>query len=274
MLETAYAKLNLVLHVGRPRDDGLHPLRSLLASIDLADSVEVRPAKGPEDQVICPGVEGTNLAASALAAFRERAGAELPPLSISIAKRIPLAAGLGGGSADAAAVLRAANRLAGEPLDADHLRELGARLGSDVPAQVEARHAIVAGVGERVEPVELPPLTAVLIPDRQGLSSADVYAELDRIDGCRDELDADALRRLAAAPAEELVAGLENDLQRAALSLRPELAARLETLRGAGALGALLSGSGPTAFGLFAEPEVAHQAASGIAGSLVARLRS
>src|SRR5262245_6026576 len=112
--ERARAKLNLVLHVGHPRADGLHPLCSLFASIDLADDVVVAPTGLGADSVECPGVEGPNLAMAALSAFRNSAGAALPPLAVRISKRIPVAAGLGGGSADAAAVLRAANALAGQ----------------------------------------------------------------------------------------------------------------------------------------------------------------
>ena len=133
--ETAYAKLNLVLQVGRPRADGLHPVCSLFASIDLADELWVE-AGGTEDRVECPGVAGPNLAAAAIAAYRARVP-ELPALHVRIDKRIPVAAGLAGGSADAAAVLRAADRIAGAPLGAAQLRELAAGLGSDVPSQVE-----------------------------------------------------------------------------------------------------------------------------------------
>jgi 4-diphosphocytidyl-2-C-methyl-D-erythritol kinase len=271
--ELAYAKLNLVLHVGRPREDGMHPICSLMASIELADELIARPRESGSDSVICPDVPGHNLAARALAEFRSRAGGELPPLELTIDKRIPVAAGLGGGSADAAAALRLANELAGGPLTAQELLRLAADLGSDVPSQLDPRHALVQGVGEQVEPVALPPLTAVLVPDAEGLSTATVYAELDRIGGARHKLDPEPLRGLAAAPAAELAAGLENDLQAAALSLRPELAATLERLRSEGALGTAVSGSGPTWFGLFDDPAAADSAAASIRGALVSRLR-
>ena len=271
--ELAYAKLNLVLHVGSPREDGMHPICSLMASIELADELTATPRDSGPDTVICPDVPGHNLAARALADFRSRAGGQLPPLELTIDKRIPLAAGLGGGSADAAAALRLANELAGGPLTGEELLGLAADLGSDVPSQLDPRHALVQGVGGQVEPLELPPLTAVLVPDAEGLSTATVYAELDRIDGARDKLDAEPLRDLAAAPAAELAAGLENDLQAAALSLRPELAATLGRLRSEGALGAAVSGSGPTCFGLFDDPAAAESAAASIEGALVSRLR-
>ena len=271
--ELAYAKLNLVLHVGHPRDDGLHPLCSLVASVGLADEVVAEPLAAGGDTVDCPGVDGDNLVARALAEFRSRAGKELPPLALRIDKRIPIAAGLGGGSADAAAALRIANELAGSPLQHEELLRLSADLGSDVPAQLDPGHALVQGVGERVEPIELPPLAAVLLPDSEGLSTAAVYAELDRLNGTRDHLDPDRLRGLAAASSAELAAALENDMQRAALSLRPDLHARLDALTGAGALGAAVSGSGPTCFGLFADRPAADMAAEQLPGALVTELR-
>jgi 4-diphosphocytidyl-2-C-methyl-D-erythritol kinase len=262
--ERAYAKLNLVLHVGRPRPDGLHPLCSIFASIDLADEIEVRPAGA--DQVECPAVDGPNLAAAALAAYRERIPS-VPPLEVRIEKRIPVAAGLGGGSADAAAVLRAANRIVGDPLDPAALREIAATLGSDVPSQVEPRHALVQGTGELVEPMELPPVAAALVPQPEGLATAQVYAQLDRMEGWRDVLDPESTRAALKDWS------LENDLQPAALALRPELAGQLEDLRSAGALAALVSGSGPTCFGLFAGHAAAASAAAAIPGAFVARLR-
>ena len=271
--ELAYAKLNLVLHVGRRRDDGLHPVCSVMASIDLADEVTAAPSESGADTVECRGVPGDNLAARALAQFRSRAGAELPPLAVIINKRIPVAAGLGGGSADAAAMLRIANVLAGRPLGREELLRLAADLGSDVPSQLDPRHALVEGTGERIEAMTLPSLTAVLIPDAEGLSTAAVYAELDRLDGGRPELDPGPLRRLAGAAPSELVAALENDLQPAALSLRPDLESRLGALRAAGALGAAVSGSGPTCFGLFPDRPVAERAAEQLPGALVAELR-
>jgi 4-diphosphocytidyl-2-C-methyl-D-erythritol kinase len=271
--ELAYAKLNLVLHVGPLRDDGLHPLCSLVASIDLADEVIAEPADSGTDSVDCAGVSGDNLAAHALAEFRARAGKKLPPLAVTIDKRIPVAAGLGGGSADAAAVLRIANELAGSPLGREELLRLAADLGSDVPAQLVPGHALVEGTGERVEPMTLPPLSAVLIPDSDGLSTAAVYAELDRLAGVRDSLDPAPLVAAADGGGKALAAALENDLQQAALSLRPDLQERLDALTGAGALGVAVSGSGPTCFGLFTDRAAADQAAAQLPGALVSELR-
>jgi 4-diphosphocytidyl-2-C-methyl-D-erythritol kinase len=193
---------------------------------------------------------------------------------VRIDKRIPVAAGLGGGSADAAAALRIANALTEEPLGREELLRLAAGLGSDVPSQLEPRHALVQGTGERLEPVGLPPFAAVLIPDDQGLSTAAVYAELDRREGWRERLDPEPLRELAASSsAAALAAALDNDLEAAALALRPDLEERLDALVGAGALGAAVSGSGPTCFGVFGDRPAAEAAAASLQGALVAEPR-
>jgi 4-diphosphocytidyl-2-C-methyl-D-erythritol kinase len=272
--ERAYAKLNLILQVGPPRDaDALHPLCSLFASIDLADEIEGSGTAAGYDSVECPGVPGRNLALDAIEAFRDRVGVQGGFVAVRIDKRIPVAAGLGGGSADAAAVLRMLNRMNGSPLDSAELRALAARLGADVPSQVESGHALVQGVGEQVEQVELPPLTAVLVPSDAGLSTSDVYAELDRLGGWREQLDPAPLRLAAGAGPARLAAAVENDLGPAALSLRPELQDTLAGLRDAGALGAGVSGSGPTCFGLFETRASAEAAAASFPAAIVSGFR-
>ena len=271
VVERAHAKANLVLRVGPPRADGLHPICSLFAALELADEVRVAPAD--RDEVLCSGVEGDNLAAAAVTAFRAAApAAGLPPLRIEIDKRIPVAAGLGGGSADAAAVLRAANAIAGAPLSPDDLRRVGAGLGSDVPSQVEPGHALVTGVGQAVERVDLAAMTLVLVPQPEGLSTAAVYRELDRLGRHAADLDPAPLRELARRPVAELAAGLANELQPAALALRPELTAPIEALLAAGALAAQVTGSGPTTFGVFAERAAAERAAAALPGSIATGL--
>ena len=267
--ELAPAKVNLVLQVGARRADGLHDICSLFASLELADELRVEEAE--RDEVVCHGVPGENLVSTALAAFRREAA--LPPLRVTIDKRIPVAAGMGGGSADAAAALRAANAIAGAPLTSAALRALGARVGADVPSQVEPRHALVTGAGEGVEPLELPDMTLVLVPDPEGLSTAAVYAEADRIHSTRPELDPRAVRALAGAPLAVLARGLENDLEAAALSLRPGLARTLAALGEAGALAARITGSGPTAFGVFESAAEGGAAARLLSGALVTPLR-
>jgi 4-diphosphocytidyl-2-C-methyl-D-erythritol kinase len=272
--ERAPAKVNLILQVGRPREDGLHDICSIFASLGLADELTFEASADGGDLVVCPGVDGPNLVDAALRLFRERVDADLPRLKVTIEKKIPVAAGLGGGSADAAAALRAANELAGRPLDATGLRALGCELGADVPSQIEPRHALVTGAGEHIERLKLPTMGIVLVPSEDGLSTADVYKEADRIDSTRDRLEPARLRELAAGPLATLAAGVENDLQPAAMSLRPAVGEPIEQLREAGALAAALSGSGPTAFGIFSGPATAERAAAGVPSAIVTRLAS
>ena len=258
----APAKLNLCLYLGPRREGGLHEICSLFCPLTLADRIVISDAD--VDQVVCPGVQGPNLAGEALTALRAR-GWRRRPARVEIEKRIPVAAGLGGGSADAAALLRLARD------EVDGVAELAADLGADVPSQLEPAFALVGGAGEAVEP--LPPpgeFAAVLLPVDDGLRAADVYAEADRLGLGRGqaELDAIAERLRAAAGAgrspldyPEL---LVNDLGQAALSLRPEIGAALAALRDAGATVALVAGSGPTAFGVFEDIFAADRAAEAL----------
>jgi 4-diphosphocytidyl-2-C-methyl-D-erythritol kinase len=247
----APAKLNLCLYLGPVREDGLHELRSVFEPLELCDVLEVTEIDGPDDEVVCPGVEGPNLAAAALAGLRER-GWDSPPLRVEIEKRIPVAAGLGGGSADAAAILRLARGRV------DGIRDLAISLGADVPSQLEPRPSLVAGAGEVLEPVDPPGDHAfVLIPQKQGLSTADVYREADRLGSPRSRAELDVVRRRLHDALETGASPLDypehlvNDLQPAALALRPEIVEGLRVLEEAGAEHAMLTGSGPTAFGLF-----------------------
>jgi 4-diphosphocytidyl-2-C-methyl-D-erythritol kinase len=262
MLLRAPAKLNLCLYLGGRREDGLHELCSLFEPLALADLIEVSPARW--DEVVCPGVEGKNLVSRALAGLRER-GWEREPLRVEIEKRVPVAAGLGGGSGDAAAILRlAAGEVAGLP-------ELAAELGADVPSQLRPSLALVQGAGERVEPLPEPAEHAtILLPGGGGLSTAAVFAEADRLGLGRGaaELDdlAARLREAAGAGASPLDYPdlLVNDLESAALSLRPDIGEALQRLREAGAPIAILSGSGPTAVGLFPDLAAARSAADAL----------
>ncbi len=258
----APAKLNLCLYLGPRRADGLHEIRSLFCPLTLADRIVVSDADA--DQVVCPGVDGPNLAEEALAALRARGWAR-SPARVEIEKRIPVAAGLGGGSADAAALLRLARD------EVDGLAGLAAELGADVPSQLDPAFALVGGAGEAVEPLPAPgEFAAVLLPAENGLRTADVYAEADRLGLGRDlaELDAIAerLRGVAASSASPLDYRelLVNDLAQAALSLRPEIGAALAALEEAGAPVALVAGSGPTACGLFDDIVAADRAAEAL----------
>jgi len=260
MVMRAPAKLNLCLYLGQMRDDGLHELRSLFCSLALSDRITITTSDKDRDEVICEGVEGPNLAEAALASLRER-GWKSPPLRIEIDKRIPVAAGLGGGSADAAAVLRLAEG------EVDGLPDLARELGSDVPSQLEPGFTLVGGAGERLEVLPAPaPFGVVLIPFEPGLSAGEVYAEADRLGLGRDEDELDAiegrLRDVAGGGGSprEYKELLVNDLEEAAVSLRPQIADALQVLREAGAEAAFVTGSGPTAVGLFGDIVAADRA--------------
>jgi 4-diphosphocytidyl-2-C-methyl-D-erythritol kinase len=256
----APAKLNLCLYVGPRREDGLHEIRSLFEPLELAD--ELRISEADRDEVICEGIEGPELTAAALDALREH-GWDGPPLRIEVTKRVPVAAGLGGGSADAAAVLRLAMG------EVEGLRSIAAAIGADVPSQLQPRPCLVAGAGEVIEPAPPPGEHAVvLIPQEEGLATAAVYAEADRLGTPRGEAELEAIRRQLRDAVDEGGSPLDyrehlvNDLQTAAISLRPEIEEALRALEEAGAAHAMVTGSGPTAFGLFPTAEAAVGAAA------------
>jgi 4-diphosphocytidyl-2-C-methyl-D-erythritol kinase len=243
---TAPAKINLCLFLGGAREDGRHELVTLFESISLSDELTVAESDSGRDEVVCAGVPGPNLVGEALAGLRA-GGWAAPPL--------PVAGGMGGGSADAAALLRHALTLA--PLAPAAVAALAARLGADVPSQLDPVPSLGTGAGEIVSPVPDPVEHAILVlPQASGLSTADVYREADclglqrpptKLARARAELEAWLATPGAALPAQLAV----NDLEPAALSLRPELEAALGAAREAGADRALVCGSGPTVIGVF-----------------------
>jgi 4-diphosphocytidyl-2-C-methyl-D-erythritol kinase len=255
----APAKVNLVLRVGPLRADGYHDLLTLMVPLDLADEVDVRvsPRDGP---VTCrvpgrPDLDGpANLAARAAALFRERFGIRRG-VAIRIAKRIPVTAGLGGGSSDAAAVLRILAR-AFRVRDPRAVADVGLAVGSDVPFFLGPGPAWARGRGERLTPARVPPLDLVLVypPDPAlAIRAGEAYGWLDAARGER----APALPR-AGAYRPSL---LRNDLEEPCLAHRPALRVASGWLVGLGARAAIMSGSGPTVFGLFPNREEAQRAA-------------
>jgi 4-diphosphocytidyl-2-C-methyl-D-erythritol kinase len=280
----APAKINLGLFLGPAREDCRHELVTVMQSISLADelTLEPAPAGAVQDEVVCPGVDAErNLAAAALRAFRAATGWDAPPLRLRIDKRIPVAAGLGGGSADAAAALRLARHASG--LGDDRLlHELGAALGADVPAQIEPGRWLATGAGEVLEGLPDPNpewFGLLVLPSAAELSTGAVYGEADRLGVGRSAAEL-ADRRGALRSALELSAPvpaaselLENDLERAAISLCPEIADALAQARDVGAELALVSGSGPTVVGLFPHANGlgrSQRAAAGLAGRVPA----
>jgi 4-diphosphocytidyl-2-C-methyl-D-erythritol kinase len=263
--DLAPAKVNLCLYVGPTRDDGRHELVSIFQPIALTDEVELEPAGlgSAADRVVCPGVEGENLAAVALERFRERTGWNGRPVRLRIEKRIPIAAGMAGGSADAGAALRLVARAAGIDNDA-LLRAIGAELGADVAAQVRPRRYLATGAGERLTPLPPPaPYGVLVLPSHAALSTADVYREFDRLGLQRDAADLAArLREVSTAAADLPDELIVNDLEPAARALCPEIDEALAMARQVGAHHALVCGSGPTVIGLFGDLRGARGAAA------------
>jgi len=269
--DIAHAKLNLTLEVLGRRGDGYHELRSLVAFTELGDALAFEPEgdlalaiEGP----FAGAIEGDNLVAAAA----EAAEALDPGIALGrfrLDKKVPVAAGLGGGSADAAAALRLLARANPSRLPAATLDDLAASLGSDVTACLRSRPALMTGRGERVTPVEgLPPCGVLLVNPGRPLGASAVYAALDAppLSAARREPPAlpsfdgsfDALVAYAEARA--------NDLEPAAIKLVPEIAEVLAALKGLdGARLVRLSGSGPTCFALLATEAEAKRAAATMA---------
>lgn len=270
----APAKINLGLFVGETREDGKHELVSVMQPISLADDLTLTLQSAADgDEVTCPGVEGENLAGRAIDLFRCATGWQDGPVRLNIDKRIPVAAGMGGGSADAGAALRLMRAASGLG-DGDLLLALAAELGADVAAQIAPARTLASGAGESLEllPDPFSPIGVLVLPGAQGLSTADVYEQADRIRPPRDEHSlTDRRERLRsafalAAPVPPPVL-LENDLQQASLSLCTDVAQALAQALEAGAEHAFVSGSGPTVVGLFARangPERARRAAAAL----------
>jgi 4-diphosphocytidyl-2-C-methyl-D-erythritol kinase len=251
----APAKLNLCLYLGPRRADGKHEIRSLFCPLTLADRLVVSDAHA--DEVVCPGVEGPNLAGEALAGLRAR-GWKRSPARVEIEKRIPVAAGLGGGSADAAAALFALARLwGGAPVTL--LREIGVGIGADVPFFLSGGTALGLGRGEEIYPlVDLPRHFVVIARPPFGVSTSEAYAwyDEDRAAGLREVRELQQL----PVPWPTRAAQMINDLEPPVVRRHPEIAGLKTTLREAGAVAAAMSGSGSAVFGLFRGRTAAAQA--------------
>ena len=256
MIVRAPAKLNLVLRVGPVRSDGYHQLSTLFQAIDLADELRIEPA----ERTTVDGFAGDTLVRAALDALDERR-------AVRIDKRIPVAAGLGGGSSDAAAVLRA---LRGERTP-NELHEIARGLGADVPFFLSGcETAIGTGRGDRIHALpDFPRGHAfVLVPGQRGLSTAEVFQRA-RPNEVFPAVHGDLVRRvhMVRSPA-DVARMLVNELQPWVLELRPEVGESLAALEDAGALAVAVTGSGPTAFGVFPDRADADAAAARITGGI------
>ncbi len=257
----APAKVNLFLRVLGKRPDGYHEIFSLMQPVSLYDEIEISVSDGDGIEVASdsPDAPGgsENLAYRAASLFLERAGLR-KRVSIGIKKRIPVGAGLGGGSSDAASVIMALNGLSGAGFPDRELMEMGARLGSDVPFFFLKGPALARGRGEVLERVNLPPLYYVLINPGFHVPTAWVYSSLRLTK--KGENNILLYSSEVFADREGLKKALSNDLEAVTIGRYPEISALKEKLTGAGASGALMSGSGPTVFGVFHSREDAERA--------------
>lgn len=271
--ENAFAKLNLSLDVLGRRFDGYHEIDSLFVTIDLHDVVSFRRRDDDADVVQMRWVGAAdgplpspaeNLVTLAARRLRELAPVQ-PGTSIRVDKAIPIGAGLGGGSSDAAACLRGLNHLWGLGMDPVELAAVGAEIGSDVPFLLTGGAARVRGRGEVVDPLpRVPRYWFVLGISDPPLPTSQVYANFG---GKGRSTTTDAVAAFASGDVDALAACLSNDLEDAAVGLRPSLGAGASALRRAGAVGVGLSGSGPTWFGLARDEAHARTVAASVAPS-------
>ena len=261
----APAKLNLGLRILDRRPDGYHEIETVFVPLRLFDELEIEVSDEPGIRLECDDpslpVDGRNLAVRAAERTSAALGLE-PSLVIRLRKRIPVAAGLGGGSSDAAAVMLGLEALSGVALDAQVRADLARGLGADVPFFLEPRPAVGRGVGERLEPIpDLPELTWLLVRLPFGISTAEAYASASR------EL---TLPRRGSSIAALLgpskgVRSPENDLETFAVRGHPEIGQARRALLEEGARAAGMSGSGPTVYGLFGGSEGGSEAARAVA---------
>lgn len=268
----AEGKINLYLDVLARTGDGYHTIESVMQSVSLCDRVTVSAMRGESDiRIGCnlPYIpcDGRNIAYKAARALLDETGIEAA-VRIFLDKRIPVAGGMAGGSADAAAVLAATNRVLGHPLPPERLRALAAGLGADVPFCMSGGTALCTGVGDVTSPTENRlSLPLLIVPSRESVSTPWAYGELDRAYGSfAVPRPHDArLDRLTAALAAGDIAGVSQNLynifEAVVLPHRPLAAKAKQLLTDCGAVAAMMSGSGPTVFGIFADAQTRDAAA-------------
>lgn len=251
--EKAPAKINLTLDVLHKRPDGYHEVEMIMTTVDLADRIGLRPVKSQAITIksshrFVPN-DRKNLAYQAADLLRKRCRVQ-QGVEITLDKNIPIAAGLAGGSSDAAAALRGLNRLWGLGLSLDELAELGAEIGSDVSFCVYGGTAIATGRGEKIEHLTPPPnCWVVLAKPSIGVSTGNIYGRLD-LETIEHPKTADMLAALEQGDYEKMCGSLGNVLETVTMNLHPEVAVLKEQMARFGADAVLMSGSGPTVFGL------------------------
>ena len=258
----AFAKINYALDVLWLRVDGYHEVSTVLQSISLADEVELRRAAGgfklsfePEEAEIGPPEQNTAYLAWRL--LQRLMGGELP-VEILLRKRIPAGAGLGGGSADAAAVLVGLNEIFGLGLRKDELREIGAGIGADVPFSISGGTALGEGVGESLTPLPAPPAhRLVVVKPLRRADTASIYGAFDGTETESTRSVEPVISALRSGSVPALASAVGNDLAPVTRGLVPELAVLEQTLLASGALGASMSGSGTAVYGIFDDEDIA-----------------
>lgn len=255
----APAKVNYVLDVIRRRPDGYHDLRMVMQRVNLCDEITISLTDTPDITVTC-GKNGVpdgpgNIAWKAARILLDMAGTG-QGAEITIAKNIPVAAGLGGGSSDAASVLMGMNELLGLGMSDQRLMEIGVKLGADVPFFVFKKTALAEGIGEQLSAMpDMPPTWVLLVNPGVHVSTGWVYRNLQLTN--RDEL---AKLPYFYGTIEDICSILSNDLESVTIPAFPVIAEIKATMMRSGALGAMMSGSGPTVFGLFPDRSTAEQA--------------
>jgi 4-diphosphocytidyl-2-C-methyl-D-erythritol kinase len=255
------AKINLFLHICGKRPDGYHELFSLMCRITLFDKLWLQIGRGTTIEIHCshPDIptDDTNLAHRAACLFQSKLDSA-QGVNIHLEKNIPVAAGLGGGSSNAASVLMALNTYYERPFSREQLMELGLTLGADVPFFIFQKPAIARGIGEKLEIFEAAlPYHILLLYHGFNVSTAETYQNLKfGLTNDQKKPTSNSLKRIGFNPAHHLT----NDLERVTVPRYPEIGLAKEKLLNLGAIGALMSGSGPTVFGLFDNAETAKSA--------------
>lgn len=272
VVEHAHAKINVFLRILGRRDDGYHDLETVLLPLDLHDVLSIAPSDAFTVEVVGPRAAelaeagGESLLRRAAEAFADAAGTP-PRVDVVLDKRIPVAAGMGGGSADAAALLRALGRLHG--VEMDRLVEIATVVGSDVPGLMSGAATFVAGRGERLVSVHVQPITWVVRPFPFAISTSDAYGWWDE-QGTTGPDPGALIAALETGNDELIGSAMFDDLQGPVVARHPEIGAAIETFLAAGALGAMMTGSGPTVVALARHLGHADALAATVPGSFVA----
>lgn len=260
------AKVNLFLKVTSKRPDGYHNLVSVVDIISIYDVIRMQEARGGEvvvrdDRGLLPH-GAANTIYRAIMLIKERYGVRAG-MVVDVEKRIPIGSGLGGGSGNAAVVMKELVRLWDLPGDASELAKLGRQVGADVPLFLYGKPCVMRGVGERISPIDLPVIWYIVVYPDAVVSTRDVYDSL-RIVLTRDENEVRFCAKFARV--RDVANVLENDLEEVAFAMCPQIKTIKEGLKKAGALGSLMTGSGSAVFGVFEDEKGARNALGEVEG--------